>query len=110
MYAAIVLSTPDSLSSRSIAGKPGRYMSIVNGPSADIEPTKTSQPGMPRAEEDGFMRDRWERESIQPIGRASTLQGAHAARVPHLGHDARMPRAQERPALSRWEREFLLEP
>src|SRR5262245_55157592 len=46
-YAAIVVSTPRTPNSRSIAGKPGRYMSIETGPTAAMAATSSSQRGTP---------------------------------------------------------------
>src|SRR5678815_4259426 len=46
-YAAMVVSTPRTPNSRSIAGKPGKYMSIETGPTAAMAATSSSQRGTP---------------------------------------------------------------
>src|SRR5690349_10888778 len=43
----MVVSTPRAANSRSIAGKPGRYMSIETGPTAAMAATSSSQRGIP---------------------------------------------------------------
>src|ERR1044072_525470 len=46
-YAAIVVSTPRTPNSCSIAGKPGRYISMETGPTAAMAATSSSQRGTP---------------------------------------------------------------
>src|SRR4030095_3031187 len=82
-YAAIVVSTPRTPNSRSIAGKPGRYMSIETGPTAARAATSSSQRGTPFMRFDRSVHD----DAADRLARVHQIEGLVDVRERHRVRD-----------------------